>query len=283
MASLTPSQRDYAEKLYRTEPAEVTLEELPRTFTLGLRERDGRAGDIVLVYPDMGSDWWNGHAIAGFVGGLRDVARRSALGGRPPRVAGSIALSADLAHAIMVDGALACAVAFAGVVTVVVLLLRFRRATLYVVSALLIGLLWLAGATHLLGIRINFGNFIAFPITLGIGVDYAVNVVLRYEMDGERDVLAAVRSTGAAVALCSLTTIIGYSSLLMAQNRALYLFGLLAVFGEIACLSVALAGLPAFVLLRQRRRRLRLRSTWPPAGDALTPPGARTRSRPAGP
>jgi uncharacterized protein len=68
-------------------------------------------------------------------------------------------------------------------------------------------------------------------------------------------VLASVRSTGAAVALCSLTTIIGYSSLLIARNRALYLFGLLAVLGEIACLSVALAGLPAVVLLLQRRRR----------------------------
>jgi uncharacterized protein len=260
MDSLTPSQRDYAEKLLRTAPTQVTLEDLPRTFTLGLLEKDGRASDIVLVYPKPDSDWWNGHAIASFVGGLRDVAQESAFGGRPPRVAGSIALSADLAHAIMVDGALACAVAFAGVVTVVVLLLRLRRSTLYVVSALLVGILWLAGATHFLGIRINFGNFIAFPITLGIGVDYAVNVVSRYEMDGEGDVLDAVRSTGAAVALCSLTTIIGYSSLLMAQNRALFLFGLLAVFGEVACLSVALAGLPAFLLLRQRRRRVQSRA-----------------------
>ena len=47
--------------------------------------------------------------------------------------------------------------------------------------------------------------------------------------------------------LCSLTTIIGYSSLLLAQNRALFLFGLLAVMGEIACLSTAVVFLPAFV------------------------------------
>jgi predicted RND superfamily exporter protein len=191
------------------------------------------------------------------------------MGGTPPRVAGSIPLSTDLAHAIMSDGARASVIAFAGVFLVVVLLLRLRRATLYVIAALLIGVLWLAGATHVLGIRINFANFIAFPITLGIGVDYAVNVVSRYELDGKRDMLAAVRSTGAAVALCSLTTIIGYSSLLMAQNRALYLFGLLAVLGELACLSVALASLPAFVLLYQRRRR-RL---------ALSPPSEHIRNR----
>ena len=69
-----------------------------------------------------------------------------------------------------------------------------------------------------LGIKINFVNFIAFPITFGIGVDYAVNVMARYLRDGERDVGAAVRGTGGAVGLCSLTTIIGYSSLLVAQN-----------------------------------------------------------------
>jgi predicted RND superfamily exporter protein len=262
-AALTPAQRDYVDKLFNAEPTPVTLADLPRTFTLGLQERNGSAGSIVLVYPKPDSDWWNGDTMRAFVGGLRDVARESALGRRPPRVAGSLALSTDLAHAIMSDGARACAVAFAGVVAVVLLLLRLRRASAYVVAALLVGVLWLGGATHLLGIRINFGNFMAFPITLGIGVDYAVNVVSRYEQDEEKDVLDAVRSTGAAVALCSLTTIIGYSSLLMAQNRALYLFGLLAVMGEIACLTVALAGLPAYILLFRR--------------------GARTRSRPAAP
>jgi predicted RND superfamily exporter protein len=254
-AALPPGQRDYVDKLIGAEPGTIALDDLPRTFTLGLRERDGHAGDVVLVYPVAASNWWDGEALRAFVDGLRDVARDSSPGGRPPRVAGSVALSSDIAQAILHDGARACVVAFAGVVAVVVLLLRFSRATVYVVASLLVGLLWLAGATHLLGIRINFANFIAFPITLGIGVDYAVNVVSRYEMDGERDVLSAVRSTGAAVALCSLTTIIGYSSLLMAQNRALYLFGLLAVLGEIACLSVALAGLPATLVLLQRWRR----------------------------
>ncbi len=256
-AAIPPGQREYVDKIIASEPVPIGLDDLPRAFTLGLRERDGRVGNVVLVYPVAASNWWDGHAIHAFIDGLRDVARDSSPAARPPRVAGSVALSSDIAQAILHDGARACVVALVGVVAVVIVLLRFSRATVYVVASLLVGLLWLAGATHLLGIRINFANFIAFPITLGIGVDYAVNVVSRYEMDGERDVLSAVRSTGAAVALCSLTTIIGYSSLLLAQNRALYLFGLLAVLGEIACLSVALAGLPATLLLLQRRRPAR--------------------------
>jgi predicted RND superfamily exporter protein len=101
-------------------------------------------------------------------------------------------------------------------------------------------------------VKINFANFIAFPITFGIGVDYSVNVITRYVQDGERDITGAVRSTGGAVALCSMTTIIGYSSLLLAKNKALFLFGLVAVTGEVACLSAAVLALPAWLMLASR-------------------------------
>ena len=67
------------------------------------------------------------------------------------------------------------------------------------IGSLVVGVVWLLGATMALGIKINFVNFIAFPITFGIGVDYAVNVMARYLRDGERDVAGAMRGTGGAV------------------------------------------------------------------------------------
>ena len=81
----------------------------------------------------------------------------------------------------------------------VVLIFRRGLATPFVIGSLVVGVLWLLAATMLLGIKINFVNFIAFPITFGIGVDYAVNVMARYLRDGGRDVAAAVRGTGGAV------------------------------------------------------------------------------------
>jgi predicted RND superfamily exporter protein len=254
-AALTPGAREYVDRLDSGSLTKVALEDLPRAFTLGLRERDGTVDRVVLVYPSMSGAWWDANAMATFVEGLRSVARdaisKTTPQGRPPRLAGSIPLSSDIVQAIRSDGPVASAAAFIGVVLTVLFMLRSAKTSAYVIGALLVGVAWLAGASHLLGVRINFSNFIAFPITFGIGVDYAVNVVSRYEQDGSRDILGALRSTGAAVALCSLTTIIGYSSLVMAQNQALFLFGLLAVLGEIACLTVALASLPAFVLSRR--------------------------------
>ncbi len=240
-----------------TQQRPLTLDDLPRSFTAGLQERDGSVGKVVLVYPNPSRAWWDADAMATLVEALRTAAG-DAVGdshgqARAPRLAGSLPLSSDIVQAIRRDGPVASAAALTGVVLVVLLMLRSARTTAYVVGALIVGVAWLGGASHLFGVRINFANFIAFPITFGIGVDYAVNVISRYERDGSRDILAAVRSTGAAVALCSLTTIIGYSSLLMAQNRALFLFGLLAVLGEVSCLSVALVSLPALVLVVGRR------------------------------
>ena len=103
------------------------------------------------------------------------------------------------------------------------------------------------------GVRITFLNFIALPITFGIGVEYGVNVTARYR---ERyDVGDAVASTGGAVALCSWTTIVGYGSLLAAQNQALQGFGAMAILGEIACLLAAVVTLPALLVVFRVRSR----------------------------
>jgi predicted RND superfamily exporter protein len=101
-------------------------------------------------------------------------------------------------------------------------------------------------------VRLNFLNFVALPITFGIAVDYAANIYLRYRADG--DVVGAVVTTGSAVTLCSMTTIIGYGSLLAADTQALRSFGIAAVLGEIACLAAALFVLPAGLGFRNRRR-----------------------------
>jgi hypothetical protein len=66
--------------------------------------------------------------------------------------------------------------------------------------------------------------------------------------------MGALMRVAGAVALCSYTTVVGYSSLLVADLQALQSFGRLAASGEIACLSAALFVLPSLLHL------------WPPRG-----------------
>jgi len=94
---------------------------------------------------------------------------------------------------------------------------------------------------------VNFLDFIALPITLGIGVDYAVNVVTRERAEGPGRARAALATTGGAVALCSWTTMIGYGSLLLSPNAGIRSFGMTAILGEATCLLVALSVAPALL------------------------------------
>jgi uncharacterized protein len=248
VASLNPDQHRALDRFLGAGPLHpLTLAEIPEGLTTGLRERSGAVGRTVLVFPKPGRALWLGPSLGDFVARLRAAAAADTPPRPPGRVAGSHALSADILASVRRDGLIASATAFLGVVVVVLLLLRGSLSTALVVASLVLGVLWLAAAALTFNIKINFANFIAFPITFGIGVDYAVNVASRWELDGHRSMVAAVQTTGGAVALCSMTTIIGYSSLLLAENRALFLFGLLAVLGEVACLSTAVVVMPAFV------------------------------------
>ena len=225
-------------------------------MTQGLRERDGTLGREVLVYPRPSRELWQSGPLAELVGALRTVAQTQAEpDGRAARVAGSLPLSADVLASIRRDGVRASVAALVGVVGVVFLLLRATRSSVLVVGSLLVAVGWLVAAMMAFGVHVNFADFIAYPITFGIGVDYAANVAGRYMQDPARNVGKVLGTTGGAVALCSCTTIIGYSSLLMAENRGLFSFGLVAVFGELCCLSTAILGMPALLRWADLGRR----------------------------
>jgi uncharacterized protein len=252
---VAPEKREALDRILGASDAQpITIDQLPRTFTIGLVERDGSAGRTVLVFPRATKALWEGPPLVAYAGALREAA--TVTEPRPARVAGSLPLSADILASIRRDGPIATLLAFAGVLLTVLAMLR-RTAALYVIASLTVAVLWLAAATMAFGVKINFANFIAFPITFGIGADYAVNVMSRYDQDKKHDLVGTIRATGSAVALCSLTTIIGYSSLLLAENRALFLFGLVAVLGEVACLTTAVTLLPAVLMLVERRRSAR--------------------------
>ena len=144
--------------------------------------------------------------------------------------------------------------AVVGVTSLALIAFGLRGGSLVMLS-LTLGLVWLGGLLAWLKLKINFMNFVALPITLGVGADYAANIWGRLKDEVGAGVAVVVERTGSAVALCSATTIIGYSSLLLASNRALKSFGLLADLGEVACLLAALIALPALVRLSASRRR----------------------------
>ncbi len=219
----------------------ITPAELPDLLARGMREKDGRFGRTLLMLQSLDATTWDGAVTIRAAAAVEEVAQTVS---PPAAVAGGFVVSANILATLEREALPTTAAAFGAVALVVLILFRGRRETLWTLAALLGGTTLLAGVVVALDIRINFLSFIAFPITFGIGVEYALNVIYRHRQD-PTSLAATVSGTGRAVALCSLTTIIGYGSLLLARNQALLSFGLLAVLGEICCLAVAVVALPA--------------------------------------
>ena len=130
--------------------------------------------------------------------------------GKVVRGSGRAVIFADILKAVVHDVPRAVSLSLA--LTLLTVLLAFRRGGWHAASvlfALLVGVAGEAIFLYFAAVKINFLNFAALPITFGIGVDYAVNVAQRYRADGSRDILGALRTTGGAVVLCSLTTMLG--------------------------------------------------------------------------
>jgi hypothetical protein len=231
----------------RLEP--VTLADVPERLTRAFMEKDGQRGRIVLVFPTLATDSSNGRAQIQHARTVRETATRV---DRDAMVAGQIVLTTDIFQAITDDGRFTALLSFVAVALLTVVVMRSLRDGAWVIASLSLGVLWGAGAMQALSLKLNFVNFAVIPITFGIGVDYAVNLYQRYRQTCS--VEEALSSSGGAVALCSVTTMIGYATLVTADNQAIQSFGLTAVIGEITCLTAALFALPAVISLRDRRR-----------------------------
>jgi predicted RND superfamily exporter protein len=223
--------------------------DLPPLARRPFTEVDGTVGKVVLVYPpETGISVWYGKHLLRIAGVLQEIHLPS---GKVIETSGFAVVFGAMIRSILRDGPIATVASLVAVILVVAFTIRPARAALMALATLLLGVLLMTGGAGWAQVRVTFLNFIALPITFGIGAEYALNVITRYRED--RDIARAVSSTGAAVALCSWTTIVGYGSLLAARNRALNGFGLMAIIGEIACLSAAIVALPAFLLWRRAR------------------------------
>jgi predicted RND superfamily exporter protein len=221
----------------------VTLEEAPATLLDRFRERDGTIGRLAVVTARPDAQLEEAPRLEAFVEGVRHIP----VAGRTVDATGENVIFSDLLQNIEREGPLTTVLSLLGVCLLVAIFLRDGRASAQVMVSLLSGVVLMAGIASLMGLRINFLNFVVYPITFGIAVDYGANVVLRAQERGGR-VLQALAEVGPAVVLCSWTTIIGYGSLVIASNRALRSFGWYALLGEAACLCTALVLLPAFLL-----------------------------------
>jgi hypothetical protein len=245
--------------------APFTMKDLPDAMARSFMEDDGTRGRIVYISPSGDVD------DARYLFNWADSYRETKLADQSVVLgSGRAVIYADMWTAVIESVPGAVGFSFFGTLLVVIIAFRGRKASFAVIGALLVGVAWLAVLLVLLGIKLNFLNFIALPITFGIGVDYAVNIVQRYVREGPDGALTAVRETGGAVTLCSLTTTLGYLALCSSMNFAVRSLGIAAVMGELCCLAAAVLVLPAGLVWLGRKRKRTSANSPQPAASGLS-------------
>lgn len=225
----------------------LKIEDAPPTLLDRFRERDGALGHIAVVTARYDAQLELEPNLIAFAAAVRNVP----VGSSTYDATGENVIFADLLKNIEVEGPRTTFLSLVGVCLLVGLFLRKLRPSALVIVTLVTGIVLMGGVATALNLKINFFNFIVFPITFGVAVDYGANVVVRALDRGGR-ALSSLREVGPAVALCSWTSIIGYGSLVFALNRALRSFGWYAVVGEITSILTALILLPVLLLLLPR-------------------------------
>ncbi|MEO1334913.1 MAG: phosphatidylglycerophosphatase A, partial [Myxococcota bacterium] len=178
----------------------------------------------------------------------------------------------DQKKAIEGDLAKSSIVALLGVLIYVAFYFRRLFAVVLIMTPLFIGLVWTFGFAGYAFGELNILTSFVGAILLGLGIDHGVHLLSRYQeerkqkVDVEAAVVVSFSSTGHAVVLAALTTMIGFAGLSVSEFKAFREFGMITAIGTIFVVAAYVLLLPALLNLGDR---------WMPQGrtqDAATGP-----------
>ena len=243
-------------KLLEMKPPEtlkvIEQKDIPALMRRRFEEKNGTIGTVFYVkFIDL--SFSDGHNLLRIAKTTDNVTLPD---GTVVKTASRSTIFAEMIRSMERDGPLASFASLGAVAVVVIIATGTKRGAIAVLLSLIMGVIWMIGGAAWTDLKLNFLNFIALPITFGIGCEYPFNIFDRSRLLGG-DIALAVRRSGGAVALCSYTTIVGYGSLLFADNQALKSFGRLAASGEITCIACAMLVLPSLLQVWKRRKARR--------------------------
>lgn len=125
----------------------------------------------------------------------------------------------------------ACWVAALLAVCMVTLWLRSLRYGLLALVPSAIGLVLTLLLLQVFGISLSMISFVAVPFVLGIGVDEGVHLVGHF-----RHGASSTGATGVGIVRTSIGTVLGFSSLLLAESPGLQLLGGIVAVGSVLCM-----------------------------------------------
>ena len=219
-------------EMANTEP--LTLENLPNE----IRNRFvGNSGEmfLVTVYPKK-NIWEDVNFLYVFADEAKEVSEKAT---------GFPLIFIELMDVFTKDGVRATLLAILAVFLVLWLDFRSIKFALLGMTPLVVGVIWMVGSMELFGQMLTMVNIMAIPLIIGIGIDDGVHILHRYKI--EKNLYEVYRSTGKAVLLTSLTTMLGFGSLWFATYRGLGSMGIALFIGVGTCFLATLFVIPVIL------------------------------------
>jgi hydrophobe/amphiphile efflux-3 (HAE3) family protein len=117
-----------------------------------------------------------------------------------------------------------------------------------------IGLTTAMGFMGLAGIQLNMAVLGAFPVMIGLGIDYGIQFHARLDEEARKGsldnaVMVTITRTGPAVMYAMLATCMGFMAMFISTVPMIRSFGLVAMIGVVSCYIIALIGIPTIAHL----------------------------------
>jgi hopanoid biosynthesis associated RND transporter like protein HpnN len=216
----------------------VTLTDLPPELRMRYVGRTGKFR--LFVFP--AENVWDYPALARFVEDLQTV---------DADAIGAPVANYEYIRAIKEGYEKAGLYALCGILLLSFLTFRGAQATLLAMVPLGVGAIWTLGLMALFNVSFNMANLLFIPLVIGMGIDNGIHIVHRFlasRQHAERPI-PLPHSTGKAVTLSTLTTIVGFGSLMVSQHQGIYSLGLLVTLGVGSVLIASLTTLPSLLAL----------------------------------
>ena len=169
-------------------------------------------------------------------------------------ITGNTPLNIQLEDAMVTNFSILIIGAIAFMLVVKYLLWSKIRFWILPVVLLVYGLFYTFGIMGLLGIPANDGALVAFPILLGLGIDYAVQFHSRFDderrnLETGQALTETLKKTGPAVLVALGATSLGFFAMFVNPIPMIQTFAVVSILGIVCCYMTSLFGFGAFAIL----------------------------------
>lgn len=119
---------------------------------------------------------------------------------------------------------------------------------------LIAGLFWMLGIMKVTGMQLTIMNVMGLPMIVGIGIDDGVHIMHRWKVEGKSAINKIFSSTGKAIFITSLTTMLAFGSLIFSIWRGFGSLGAAMFIGVGSCFLTTVIILAAIMGLVERRK-----------------------------